>query len=155
MTHASHGPASTEPTVIDEAAMTALLRTAGPHGFGPLFFLGQLAAFVRERCPDPAEHLPRVDLRLADGEVVAICHVIAVGPRWVAVAARDRDVGEHGMTMRTELIPYELIARVTISGASSRGHGIGFEQVHPPAVVETQRTPEEILLAAAGQTAAT
>lgn len=33
--------------------------------FGPGFFLGQLRAFARERCPDPGEGLPNVELHLA------------------------------------------------------------------------------------------
>lgn len=155
MTTAEPEPTPPETVAVDEAATTALLRAAAGHCFGPQFFLAHLAAFVRERCPDPAERLPHVELWLAGGETVTLCHVIAVGPRWVAVAARVRGAHGDAMEMRTELIPYELIGRVTISGGPARGRGIGFEQTRPPAIIEDARTPEEVLLAAADQTAAT
>lgn len=139
-----------ETAALDEAAVAMLLRAATRHAFGPSFFVGQLAAFVRERCPDPAERLPHVQLWLAGGEVVTICHVIAVAPRWVAIAARTSDARGDKMEMRTELLPYELIARVTISGGPPRGRGMGFDQLRPPAIIADDRTPEQVLLAAAG-----
>lgn len=138
------------------AAVAALLRSGGGHPFGPLFFLTQLAAFVRERCPEAGDRLPRVDLWVAGGEPIRVCHVIAIGPRWVAVAARDRDARDDAMVMRTELIPYELIGRVTIAGDVARGRGMGFDQARRPAIVgDDRRTPEEMLHAAAGHAPAT
>ncbi len=148
-------PTPPQTAAVDEAAITAMLRAARGHGFGPQFFLAHLAAFVRDRCPDPSEHLPHVQLWLAGGERVTICHVIAVGPQWVAIAARADDARDGRMEMQTELIPYELIGRVTISGGPTRGRGIGFAQLHPPTIIENERTPEQVFLAAAGQTAAT
>lgn len=125
----------------DHAQLARLL--AETHcSFGPRFFLTQLAAFVRERCPDPGE-LPRVDLWI-DGEPHTICHVITIAPRWLALAVWNGR-GESA-TMSTEIVPYELISRVTI-GAVSRAHAIGFAQLSPPSLVddETTTSPDQIL----------
>jgi len=125
----------------DEKAQIVRLLSEARCPFGPRFFLTQLAAFVRESCPAPGE-LPRVDLWI-DGEPHTICHVVTIAPRWIALAVWHGR-GETAR-MSTEIVPYELIARVTI-GAVSRAHAIGFAQLAPPAVVDDARTsPEETL----------
>ncbi len=48
------------------------------YPFGPSFFLSYLARFVRDRCPESAEHLPTVQILLGDGETLDLCHVIGV-----------------------------------------------------------------------------
>lgn len=109
--------------------------------FGPAFFLTQLAAFVRERCPDVGE-LPKVDLWI-EGEPHVICHIIRIAPRWMALAVWNGE-GQHA-TMSTEIVPYETISRVSV-GTSSRLKGIGFQQLHPPALVEDAlASPEKTL----------
>lgn len=114
--------------------------------FGPAFFLAQLGAFVRDRCPMPEEQLPCVDLWVF-GEPLALCHVVAVSSNWVAVAVRDRHDRE--AEMRTELIPYEAIARVTIGAPVSRSRGIGFDCLHSPDIVADAEAPARMLVIAA------
>lgn len=117
----------------DDVGKTALGRMLAESRcpFGPRFFLSQLAPFVRDRCPGPNE-LPRVDLWI-DGETHTICHVVAIAPRWLALAVWNGR-GENA-TMSLEIVPYELISRVTI-GAVSRTQAIGFAQAAPPAILE-------------------
>src|SRR5687768_12007756 len=79
--------------------------------FGPEFFARHLARFVRERCPDEEAGLARVYVHLGGGETLDLCRVVELGPSWAALEVRDED--EVGDT-RTELVPYELIRRVTI-----------------------------------------
>jgi len=129
----------------EEQQFAQLLR-AVRCPFGPQFFLEQLAAFVRDRCPDPGEQLPRVDLWYL-GEPLAVCHVVAVAPSWVAVAVRDRHA--HDADMRTELIPYETISRVTIGAPVSRSRGVGFDCAHRPEIVEDAQPPSRLLAVAA------
>jgi hypothetical protein len=126
----------------------ALLELAGRHAFGPLLFLGQLAAFVRGRCPDPKEALPRVELRLHDGAALDVCHVIGVGPRWVVLATYDP---ESKGRMQTVLVPYEAIVRVTIRAAGVDGRAVGFEQRHAPAILEDPGAAAEDVLRAAAR----
>lgn len=127
------------------AAMEELLRIDHQLPFGPRFFLVQLAAFVRDRCPETSERLPHVDLWVQGGPI-AVCHIVAVAPRWVAVAAlADHEHGE----MRTEILVYESISRVTISGADLDSRAIGFDRSRRPAFVEDSGlSPEEALAAA-------
>lgn len=116
--------------------------------FGPTFFIAQLGRLVRERCPDPQEGLPGVQLQLHDGERLDLCHVIGFAPHWVALA-----VWESGSdAMRTELVPYGSIARVTIGIPRGRGTRVGFEQSHAPiSLGGATMTPEQALQAASPQ----
>ncbi len=130
--------------------VAALLNPECP--FGPSFFLNQLRGFVRERCPDPADRLPVVYLHLGDGEVLDVCHVIGLAPRWLALAVRDTEAQGHPGAMRTELVPYEGIFRVTIRAVRPAETHLGFDQSRIPPVfadADAPRSPEEALRAAA------
>ncbi len=119
--------------------------------FGPGFFLGQLRAFARDRCPDPAEMLPAVELHLASGQVLDVCHVMGLAPSYVALAVREAPcTGTHDGSMRTELVPYGLITRVTIRAVRPAGPHVGFSAVHSPHVIGQDRSPEAALKAASG-----
>ncbi len=133
-------------------AVEALLEAECP--FGPRFFMTQLRAFARDRCPDPAERLPVVHLHLGDGEVLDVCHLIGLAPRWVALAVRETEGKEHPPAMRTELVPYEVIHRVTIRAVRPAETHIGFDQSRMPQVFADGEpgapgSPEEALRAAA------
>ena len=133
---------TTEPTPVERLLAQELTSR---HAFGPLLFLGELAGFVRDRCPDPADGLPRVELRLGDGETVDVCHVVGVTPRWVAIAAREP--ANRGQ-MQTVLVPYEAIVRITIRAVSASEHAVGFDQPHAPRIVDERASAEKILTAA-------
>ena len=119
-------------TVDAQKALAALL--AGERcAFGPTFFLQYLGDLVRDRCPEPHERLPRVGAHLIGGDVLDLCHIQAVAPRWVALVARDP---KHATTMLTELVPYEAIVRITIGEPSGSGAPtIGFDPRHVPDVM--------------------
>lgn len=127
----------------------ALIRELGAGcPFGPAFFAGQLGGLVRERCPELNEGLPSVQLHLHTGERLDLCHVIGFTPLWVALA-----VWENGSdAMRTELVPYGSIARVTIGAPRGKGTRVGFDQSHAPiAMAGITMTPEQALRAAGAQ----
>lgn len=75
--------------------------------FGPSFSLGDLEQFVGDQWPDAAEQLPVVQIRLADGETLALCHIMGMSPRWVMLAVHDG--ASHGDGMAVKLVPYEII----------------------------------------------
>jgi hypothetical protein len=124
--------------------------------FGPGFFLGQLGAFARARCPNPDEGLPPVEIHLATGEALQLCHVMGLAPAFVALAVHDRPRGDTGEArMRTEIVPYSLIIRVTIRSGRPAGAHVGFDLHHVPDVLTQADTPEEALRAAASRSTGT
>ena len=125
-------------------AATAFTRADVACPFGPSFFLGHLGRFVRDHCPDSTENLPVVQLRLADGETLNICHIIGVSPRWVMLAVRDAET--HKDDMAIELVPFALIRSVSIRTrkAATTSTSLGFSQTGSPEVI----TAETLLQAA-------
>lgn len=122
--------------------------------FGPLFFVSQLRGFIRNRCPDPRIRLPVLELHLADGQSLDVCHVVAIAPAWVAVAVYECSPSGGARKMRTEIVPYGMIARITVSTERSSGHPLGFDADHAATVVaesaEPERSAEQALLSARG-----
>jgi len=97
-----------------------------PYCFGPAFFLSHLRRYVRDACPSPGEGLPQVEVHLGDGRSLMLCHVVLVTPQWVALSVFDEGHGRHG-AMRTDLVPYGLITRISISRGADGGSAIGFD----------------------------
>lgn len=104
--------------------------------FGPSFFVGHLGRFVRDHCPDPTENLPTVQIRLADGTTLDLCHIIGVSPHWVMFAVRDAASRHEGMAI--ELVPFELIRSVSIRTRHADGGAVGFSQARPPDIIEAE-----------------
>lgn len=125
------------------AGATAFSRADQAAPFGPSFFLRHLGRFVRDNCPAAAENLPLVQLRLADGASLEVCHVIGVSPIWVILAVRDA-AAHKGMAI--EVVPYELIRRVAIRTRQGGTATVGFAQTAPPQIM----TAETLLQAAVG-----
>jgi hypothetical protein len=125
-----------EPDSARSDAPQLLLEADRVFPFGPSFFLHHLGGFVRDRCPDPQEHMPVVEVHLADGETMTVCHIVGVSPRWVVFAVRT--AGAESDVMAIECIPFAVIRRVTIH-ARRPGHGaVGFKQVQPPSIVAAE-----------------
>lgn len=134
---------TTEPERQDAERSSAL-------PFGPGFFLGQLRVFARDRCPSSSEELPSVAVHLATGEVLELCHVIGLAPTFVALAIHeDPERGRGGPgAMRTELVPYGIITRVTIrSRRGDPGARVGFDASREPRAVLEAVSPEDALRA--------
>lgn len=116
--------ANEEPQKPEDAEASDLPPDVFP--FGPAFFVRHLGGFIRERCPEPGA-LPLVHVTLANGCVLDLCHVIALSPRWIAFAVHDGRVSQEHPVMRTELVPYAHIVRVTIREPGDERH-VGFRQ---------------------------
>ena len=115
--------------------------------FGPSFFMTQLRGLVRDRCPLGAEDCPRVEFLLRSGESVDVSHVIGVAPRYVALAVYE-GVDTETPTMRSEMLPYELIVRIVIrSGRPDKGPSFGFKMAQTPQLIAKRSTfsPDEAL----------
>jgi hypothetical protein len=134
-------------------------KTAGvgfepPGSFDAAFFSNQLRALVRGRCPNPEETMPAVAIHLATGDVLDVCHVIGLAATWLALAVYDTVTEGVVRSMRTELVPYATIMRITISKGPTGGPRIGFDPDHPPVAIEKAAadTSAEQLLRMVGPT---
>jgi hypothetical protein len=124
-------------------AAAAFARAERASMFGPSFFLGQLGRFVRDHCPSPGEHLPMVQIRLADGQTLDPCHIVGVSAHWVVLAVRDAAGRQEDMAI--ELVPFELVRGVRICARHAAGSTVGFLQHHAPAIIGAETLLEATL----------
>ncbi len=120
------------------AAARALAHADGAFAFGPSFFLQQMGRFVQEHCPNPQQHLPLVQIHLADGRTLNICHIIGVSLRWVVLAVRES--GSHHDEMVVDVVPFEMIRGVSIRQRrhSEATSSIGFSQIQAPEIITAE-----------------
>ena len=151
---------TTKPNGDDRKAMRELAEADQRVSFGPFFFMQNLRGLVRDRCPEAKEAIPSVQVHLMDGQVLEICHIIGIAPNWIALAVHEDERSERHSPLRTEMVPYHLISRISIESNRHEGsHPIGFSTQNEPAVygdVPTAvgvLTPEEALKAVAGESA--
>ena len=121
-----------QPDTPSPDAHELLMEADRAFPFGPSFFLHHLGGFVRDRCPDPQEHRPVVEMHLADGETVTVCHIVGVSPRWVVLAVRAP--GSDNEAMAIECVPFAMIRRVSIHSRRANA-SVGFNQARPPSIV--------------------
>lgn len=137
-------------------AMKALAAADQRVSFGPLFFMQNLRGLVRDRCPEETQGIPSVQIHLMDGEILDICHIIGIAPNWIALAVHEENHPERPSQMRTEMVPYHLISRVSIQTTRHEGaHPIGFNTGQEPELYGSPpasqgMTPEEALKVVAG-----
>ena len=112
----------------DRTLLTKWARQTASLPFGPDFFSTWLGAFVRDRCPTPADGLPVVLVHLGDGEILDVCHVIGLARHFVALAAHDERGLPGPPRMRTAIVPYEAIGRITLRTEPEGDVHIGFRQ---------------------------
>lgn len=117
--HVTGPDTGTRPT----ADGTAIAVPVGPP-FGPAFFATVLLDRVRAECDGHPDGVPVVDLHLADGSTLDLCHIPAVEPQWLAAQVyRDRETCEE---MDLAFVPYGLIMRVTVSVWRRSQRPVGF-----------------------------
>ena len=132
------------------------LLADGRVSFGPLFFMRNLRGLVRDRCPEAEEGIPTVEIHLLDGQSLEICHIIGIAPNWIALAVHEEEHADGPLPLRTEMVPYHLISRISIEANRHEGtHPIGFNTQNEPAMYGAassvgSMTPEQALKAVAG-----
>lgn len=104
------------------------LLAAGPP-FGPAFFATVLGDRIRAACDAQPGHVPVVELHLADGLTLDLCHIPGIEPQWLAVQAyRDRETCDE---MDLVFVPYTLITRIAVSMWHPNQRPIGFQLTAP------------------------
>jgi hypothetical protein len=108
--------------------------------FGPTFFRKQLRAFMRDEAAEPTDVLPVVEIHLIDRHPLDLAHIISVTPEWVALAVQDR--GEAGSNrLRTEFVPYDAIARVTLLPVRTYASQLGFDRARVAQMMNPPQRP--------------
>lgn len=79
--------------------------------------------------------MPAVAIHLATGDLLEVCHVIGLAATWLALAVYDTAEEGGARPMRTELVPYAAIMRITISRTSPGAPRIGFDPNHPQVAI--------------------
>jgi hypothetical protein len=99
---------------------------AGSSGvvFDADFYQAAFPQLLQQECQRQSGMVPVVELRLADGTTLDICHVLRFDERWIAVSFfRDLETCED---MDIAILPFELVVRVTISFHDPKSRRIGF-----------------------------
>lgn len=100
-----------------------LAAPAGP-AFDAAFFRGVLPGLVKRECAGRPSAVPVVNLHLADGRVLDLCHISHLDAAWFA-ANHFRDV-EACDDMDIALVPYGLVTSVTLSLHAPASRKLGF-----------------------------
>lgn len=104
-------------------------ETVQGHPFGRDFFATVFADRVRAMCEGDPDRVPVVQLDLADGSTLDLCHIEALSSSWMAVMAyRDQATCE---TMDLLFVPYALVLKVRVSAEQTAERRVGF-QLHRP-----------------------
>ena len=90
------------------------------------FYATVLPDLIKSECAAEPGSVPVVELRLSDGTTLDVCHILALGPGWLAAACYSSDGPPAALT--TEFVRHELVMRITVSmqGAPAR-HQLGFD----------------------------
>lgn len=120
---------SAEHPLTEEREAPQPVAQAGPP-FGPAFFATVLHDRVRAACDGHPELVPVVELHLADGLTLDLCHIPDLEAQWLAAEAyRDRERCEE---MDLVFVPYGMITRVTVSMWHPNQRPIGFDLAAAP-----------------------
>jgi hypothetical protein len=97
--------------------------------FDAAFFQTVFPEHVSAECEAQPDRVPVVELYLADGTKLDLCHVVFLADSWLAVAYY-RDGGRES-ELDTAFLPYGLIVRVTVALHPIARRKLGF-RVHEP-----------------------
>ena len=93
--------------------------------FDAAFFASVFGERVRTQCTPRPGDVPVVEIRLADGAVLDLCHIEGLGRDWLAAQGyRDTQTCDE---MDLVLVPYGLITPITISSWNPHQRRIGFD----------------------------
>ena len=98
------------------------------------FYRKVLPERVTEQCHGHPGDVPVVNLHLANGRTLDLCHVAHLADTWVAVQYfRDTETCDD---MDLAFLPYELVTMVTVSLHHPTSRRIGFRLGEQPSLPE-------------------
>lgn len=89
------------------------------------FYTEVLPQLVKTECAIGNSDVPVVELRLADGTMLDVCHILYLGPGWLAAACYP--FGGPSSPLVTEFIRYDFVTRVTVSVQDTQKRQLGFD----------------------------
>lgn len=92
--------------------------------FESAFFESVLPDRIRQRCVEQSGHVPVVELHLADGDSLDLCHIVHLADRWLLVAFY-RDPAKCS-DMDLAFLGYDTIKRITVSMHDPHSRRLGF-----------------------------
>ena len=98
--------------------------------FDANFYRSVLPWWIRTQCEGKPEGIPVVELRLADGAVLDLCHIVNLAEEWMAVS-HFRDLGKCD-DMDLAFVRYESVMRIDLSIHDPRSRRIGFDVTKVP-----------------------
>jgi len=117
------GGAVTPPPVDSHASKRGAMFDVG-------FYARVFPDLVQQECRRQAGKVPVVQFHLLDGSTLDICHVVQLGENWMVVAFfRDPETCED---MDFEVLPYELVVRITVSFHHPKSRRLGFALAESP-----------------------
>ncbi len=93
--------------------------------FDGQFYQATLPDAVRQQCQMNPEHVPVVELHLADGTTLDLCHIVSLAPTWFAVAYFHNPA--EGDEVEQALLSYPLVQWITLSTHPPQVRHIGFD----------------------------
>jgi hypothetical protein len=118
--------------------------------FDGLFYQLVLPETVKQQCEQQAGHVPVVQLHLANGTTLDVCHIVSLGPTWLTVAY-FRDPAESD-EVEQALLPYTLVQWISLSFHPPHVRRIGFDVEQSAAATEIKPiTPLQTASTAASQ----
>lgn len=98
--------------------------------FDRLFFATILPEHVRAEVAANPGKVPIIELYLASGAVLDLCHVVRLADAWVAVAHFCRDDAFDDADIA--FLPYGTIVRVSLTMRDEKEREIGFSTANAP-----------------------
>ena len=101
--------------------------------FDANFYSTVLPDLVKAECAAGTSDVPVVEARLADGTTLDVCHIIFLGPDWLAAACYPSRGPSARLT--TEFVRYDLVTRLTVSVQEAHTRKLGFDLVRNSAAM--------------------
>lgn len=120
MNQQEHGSSHSTP---QEDSQVSPRQSVGPV-FGPEFYASVLTDRVVSECHGDLSKVPVVNLHLANGRVLDLCHITYLSDRWIGLQF-FRDSGTCA-DMDLAFLPYELVTMVTVSIHHPQERRLGF-----------------------------
>lgn len=109
--------------------------------FDANFYRSVLPWWIKTQCEGKPEGIPVVELRLADGAVLDLCHVVNLAEQWMAVSHFRNVTNCEEMDMA--FVRLETVMRIDLSMHDPKSRRIGFDVTRVPAAGAPGSVPAE------------